>query len=173
MTQERTLLIGEVVGTHGVRGVVKVRSYAESPDVFLPDTQILIEDSRGGKKDFTIQWIKPHKKGVLMALEGVTECGQAEALVGAMLYIDKDKLPELEEDTFYWFELIGLSVFTVENEYLGQVESIIPTGSNDVLVVKDPAKGPRYEVLVPALATVVTSVSLEEKQIRVKLPEGL
>lgn len=108
-----------------------------------------------------------------MALDGVNECSLAEALVGTLIYIDAAVLPELGEDTYYWFELIGMSVFTVENEYLGQVASIMPTGSNDVLVVMDPVKGPQYEVLIPALATVVRSVDLQEKRIRVSLPEGL
>jgi len=173
VTQEHTLVIGEVVGIHGIRGVVKVRSYVESPDIFLPDAQVLLGGAHGEKKSYTIQWVKPHKKGLLMALDGVTECSQAEALVGTLLYMDPGALPKLEDDTYYWFELIGLSVFTVENDYLGKVESILPTGSNDVLVVKDPVKGPEYEVLVPALATVVQSVNLDEKRIRVKLPEGL
>lgn len=173
MTQEHTLVIGEVVGIHGIRGVVKVRSHAESPDIFLPDTPVYLGGDHGEKKRYTIQWVKPHKKGLLMALDGVTECSRAEALVGALIYIDSQVLPELEDDTYYWFELIGMSVFSVENEYLGQVTSIMPTGSNDVLVVRDPVKGPQYEVLIPALATVVQSVNLQEKQIRVTLPEGL
>jgi 16S rRNA processing protein RimM len=173
VTQEHTLVIGEVVGIHGIRGVIKVRSYAESPDIFLPDTPVFLGGAQGEKKRYTIQWVKPHKKGLLMALDGVTECGRAGALVGALVYIDTAVLPELGDDTYYWFELIGMSVFTEENDYLGKVESIIPTGSNDVLVVKDPAKGPEYEVLVPALAAVVQSVDVDEKRIRVTLPEGL
>lgn len=108
-----------------------------------------------------------------MALEGVVDCGQAETLVGSALYIGKDKLPELESDTYYWFDLIGLSVFDAENAYLGKVESIFETGSNDVLVVKDRDRGPKHEVLIPALATVIESVDLKEKKLRVKLPEGL
>ncbi|MFH0724979.1 MAG: ribosome maturation factor RimM [Pseudomonadota bacterium] len=173
MTQEYTLVIGEVVGIHGIRGVLKVRSHAESPDIFLPDTPVFLGGTSGEKNRYMIQWVKPHKKGLLMALDGVTECNRAEALVGMLIYIDAAALPELGDDTYYWFELIGMSVFTVQNEYLGRVTSIMPTGSNDVLVVRDPVKGPQHEVLIPALATVVQSVNLQEKRIRVTLPEGL
>lgn len=162
-----------MVGIHGIRGVVKVRSYAESADLFLPESQVFIDGAQGEKKSYTIQWVKPHKKALLMALDGVTECSRAEALVGALLYIDSAVLPELEADTYYWFDLIGMSVFTVESDYLGEVVSIFPTGSNDVLVVKDLKRGPDYEVLIPALAAVVQSVDLDEKRIRVSLPEGL
>ena len=108
-----------------------------------------------------------------MALAEITDCDQAESLVGTSLFVQKRKLPELEDDAYYWFELIGLSVFTTEDELLGRVVSILPTGSNDVLVVKDMEKGPKHEVLIPMLASVVQLVDLEEKRIRVKLPEGL
>lgn len=173
MVHENTLVVGEVVGVHGIRGAVKVRSHVESPGIFIPGAQVFLEGAEGGKKRHTIDWAKPHKKGLLMALGGVTECSRAEALVGALIYMDAAVLPELDKDTYYWFELIGLSVFTRENDYLGTVTSVFATGSNDVLVVKDPAKGPRYEVLIPALATVVQSVDLDEKRIHVTLPEGL
>jgi 16S rRNA processing protein RimM len=78
-------------------------------------------------------------------------------------------LPELDEDTYYWFELIGIEVYTTEAEYLGRIASIFPTGSNDVYVVKDQKK----EILVPALESVVVGIDLEQKIMRVRLPEGL
>jgi 16S rRNA processing protein RimM len=173
VTHEKTLVVGEVVGVHGVRGVVKVRSHVESPGIFVSDAPVFLGGAQGEKKRYTIDWVKPHKKGLLMALDGVTDCSRAEALVGALIFMDAAILPELDKDTYYWFELIGLSVFTRDDDYLGTVASILPTGSNDVLVVKDPAKGSGHEVLIPALATVVQSVDLDEKRIRVTLPEGL
>ncbi len=82
----------------------------------------------------------------------------------------RECLPELEEeDTYYWVDLIGLSVFAVCGEYLGRIHSIFPTGSNDVFVVKDENR----EILVPALASVVVDVDLEGRTVRVDLPEGL
>lgn len=173
MISEETIVIGEVLGTHGVKGVLKVRSYADSTDIFKPDTEIFVEDRQGKRDAHTVLWTKPHNKAMLMALDGVEDLDLAESLVGVLLYIDKKMLPTLEDGTYYWFELIGLDVYTVESEYLGVVDSIFPTGSNDVLVVKNPRKGAKHEVLIPAMAEVIQSVSIEEKTIRVKLPEGL
>jgi 16S rRNA processing protein RimM len=85
------------------------------------------------------------------------------------LFIPETELPELDEDTYYWFELIGIEVYTTEDEYLGRIESVFPTGSNDVYVVKDRQK----EILVPALDSVVIDIDLEHKRMRVDLPEGL
>lgn len=167
------LHIGDVVGVHGLQGVLKIRSYAESPEIFAPNSRIVLASSQGPGEAYTVQWVKPHKKGLLMAFVEVKNRDTAEVLVGNGLYIDKDGLPALDEDTYYWFELIGLSVFSDEDEYLGRIASVIPTGSNDVLVVKSPDKGAAGEILIPLLASVIQDVDLVEKTMRVVLPEGL
>jgi 16S rRNA processing protein RimM len=94
---------------------------------------------------------------------------EAEALIGADMFIPETELPALDEDTYYWFELIGLEVYTTEEDYLGRITSIFETGSNDVYVVKDKKR----EVLIPALESVVIDIDLELKRMRVDLPEGL
>ena len=83
--------------------------------------------------------------------------------------IEKATLPEAEQDTYYWHQIIGLDVFTVDGRRLGQVTAILPTGSNDVYVVREGKK----EILIPALESVVVDVDLTAKALRVDLPEGL
>lgn len=173
MTQDQFLTIGEIVGVHGVQGVVKVRSYAESPGFFEKGRQLLIGQGASEGRWYTVQWGKPHQKGVLVALDGVGDRNSADALRGSLLFVDKAVLPALESDTFYWFQLIGLSVYTTAGEFLGRVSSMMPTGGNDVLVVKNTLKGTRPEILIPMLSHVVISVDLEGKTIQVELPEGL
>ena len=75
----------------------------------------------------------------------------------------------MEKDSYFWFDLIGMAVFTTTGEYLGRLESIIETGSNDVYVVQDG----KEEVLVPALESVVVDVDIEANRMQVELPEGL
>ena len=167
------LLIGKVVGAHGVNGNIKVYSYAESLTVFDPESRILVIDPKGLEKWYTVQWAKPHHRLILLALRGITNRSLVEPLVGAELFIEKKRLPELENGSYYWFELIGLEVFTTSDEYIGRLESIIATGSNDVYVVKNSKKGPDHEILIPALESVVLEIDLERKRMRVDLPEGL
>jgi len=143
--------MGKIVGAHGIKGVVKVFSYAES----------------------TINWIKPHSKTILMSLEGVTDRNQAEGLSGSELFIDRKSLKTLEAGSYYWSDIIGLSVFTVEGEYIGRVASIVRTGSNDVYVVKNKEKREPAEILIPALDWVVLEIDIDKKVMRVDLPEGL
>ena len=163
------LLIGRIAGAHGVKGALKILSFAESPSDFESGSLIHLRGNQGGEKAYTIQWAKPHGRGVLLSLAGIDNRSKAKSLIGAELFIEKKSLPALEEGTHYWFDIIGLSVFTLNNEYIGQVTSIIPTGSNDVYVVQDMDK----EILVPALESVVTDIDLENKRMTVDLPEGL
>jgi 16S rRNA processing protein RimM len=167
------VLIGKIAGVHGIRGNVKVVSYADSQDVFEAERPFLVIDARGVSSTHVIDWVKPHKRGLIMAFQGIRDRDGAEALLQAEIYIKRSDLPELEEDTYYWFELIGLSVTDLDGGFLGRIESVMETGSNDVYVVKDPEREASYELLVPALGTVVRSVDLEKGVMTVDLPEGL
>lgn len=108
-----------------------------------------------------------------LMLEGVTTREQAETLIGSDVFLDKNELPALEADTYYWSDVIGMAVRTVDGEYLGRVAQIIPTGANDVYVVKTPADHTVEEILLPAIATVVIDIDVERRLMRVELPEGL
>ncbi len=165
--------VGKIVGAHGLKGNIKVYSYAESLSVFKPGSFILLINPKGFEKSYKIKWVKPHGRLALLALEGVETRNSVETLVGAVFFIKRAHLPELEDGSYYWLDIIGISVFTIHDEYLGVVESIIPTGSNDVFVVRDPNRVHDNETLIPALGSVILKVDLNLKTMRVDLPEGL
>jgi len=102
-------------------------------------------------------------------VKGISNRDQAKTLIGAELFIPQSELPEVDEDTYYWRDLIGIEVYTKTEEFLGRIESIIETGSNDVYVVKRDEK----EVLIPALEAVVLEIDLGHNRMLVDLPEGL
>lgn len=167
------LAVGKIVGAHGVEGNLKVYSNAESLSVFSPGSSILVVRAGKIEKNYTIKWAKPHGKRILLSLEGIGNRDAAETLIDAELLIERAALPEPEEGSYYWCDIIGLAVFTTDEQYIGRVESIISTGSNDVFVVKDLDKGDDTETLIPALESVVLEINLEHKTMRVALPEGL
>ena len=169
MEKKDRVLIGEIIGVHGLKGTNKIRSYAQSLSLFKPGCSILVRQSSGQEKSREIKWVKPHSGTALISFKGINDCNQAEAMVGSELFILKEELPDLEEDTHFWFDLIGLEVYTTEEKYLGRIESIIETGSNDVYVVQDNKK----EVLIPALESVVLDIDIKHKRMQVDLPEGL
>jgi 16S rRNA processing protein RimM len=164
-----SLIIAEIVGVHGLQGVVKLRSYSDARTLFEPGRRLHLENSDGQVQTLAVAWAKPHGKGMLLAIEGVTERGAAEALIGSCLSVDKAALPDLDDGTYYWFELIGVSVYTTQGRYLGTLESILPTGSNDVYVVRNGDE----EILLPALASVVQVIDTDQRRMEVILPEGL
>ena len=163
------VLIGKIVGIHGIKGTNKLRSYAESLTAFSPDRSILLRDLRGREACYEINWVKPHTGTPLISFKGITNRDLAKTLIGSELFIPQSELPDLDEDTYYWFDLIGMEVYTKAEEFLGRIESIIETGSNDVYVVK----GREKEVLIPALESVVLEIDLQHKRMQVDLPEGL
>ncbi|MFQ5484600.1 MAG: ribosome maturation factor RimM [Desulfobacterales bacterium] len=173
MKKGRFLPVGKIVAAHGVKGTLRVFSYVESLSVFRTGNRILVKTAKAPEKVFKINWIKEHTRGMLLSLEGITDRDQAGSLIGSDLLIGKKAFADLETGVYYWFDIIGLSVFTADERYLGQIDSIMPTGSNDVYVVKDPEQKSGSEIMIPALESVVLAVDLEKKIMRVDLPEGL
>ena len=173
MGKDGFLPVGKIVGAHGVKGNLKVHSYAESVSVFKPGRLILAIHAGKVEKYFVVKWAKPHGKSILLSFKGIEDRNTAETLIGAELFIERIALPELEEGVYYWVDIIGLSVFTTDNQYIGRVESILSTGSNDVYIVKNKTKDDGTEILIPAIESVVLEIDFENKAMRVKLPEGL
>lgn len=167
------VLIGRVLGAHGIKGVVRVYSYAQSPECFAPGNELIIICGDNRSVSFAIKAVQPYKNVVRLTLEGIATRNAAEALSGCEVFLPKVKLPPLAEDTFYWIDLIGLSVFDMEGVLLGKIEEIIPTGANDVYVVRPQAGGDSREILIPAIASVVLEVDLQHGLMRVELPDGL
>jgi 16S rRNA processing protein RimM len=171
MAQNGLLAIGKVTGAHGIKGAIKIYSYAESVSVYESGGEIILKKPNGAESSHTIRGCRPFKKGVVLEISGVVNRNQAEGLAGSDIYIENFRLPALEDDTYYWSDLIGLSVFTTAGTYLGQLKRILPTGSNDVYIISDDATG--HEILIPALATVVKDIDLDRQKMLVEVPEGL
>jgi len=121
--------IGKIVKAHGLKGAVKVYPYGESPTLFDTDVKLFAVTGDRIEKSLRIQWAKPGNRVVLLSFSGIDDRDQAETLVGSDLFIDGTLLPELEAGTYYWSDIIGIDVYTKEDQYIGRVRSIIPTGS--------------------------------------------
>ncbi len=85
------------------------------------------------------------------------------------MWVEEKDLPELEEGEYYSYQLIEMKVETIQGEYLGEIKEIIPTGSNDVYVVRDGTE----EILIPAIKDVVKEIDLEKRLVKVELLDGL
>ncbi len=174
VTKSGTVTIGKIVGVHGLGGTCKVYPYADSLEVFHESRKIFVHTAGDENlATFEIDWCKAHHRVVLVSLKGVDDRTGAEKLVGREIVAPRDSLPVLENGTYYWHDLIGMGVYSINGTLLGRLEAVMQTGSNDVYVVKRPGGGPDDDILVPALKSVVLEIDLENRRIRVDLPEGL
>lgn len=167
--EEDLLTIGKIVSTHGLQGKLRVIPYDESNEIFSTQRIFYVKDIKGKIKEYTLNGIEPHKKVLIIEFDGISSINEAKELIGAYILIDKGKLSQLPEDEYYWFEIIGLKVFTDRGTLLGEVDRIIQTGSNDVYVVCNKKK----EYLLPAINDVITKIDVTNRVMIVHLIEGL
>ena len=163
------LWVGRVVKTQGIKGQVRVSSAGGNYLTFSAGNVVYFEQKEGSKRAFTVESSRPHKEMTILALREVKRIEEAEELVGCSVYVDKVDLKLLPPDEFYWYQLQGLRVETEDGTHLGILEEILPTGGNDVFVVRKDDQ----EVLLPATEEVVVRVDLKEKIMVVYLLEGL
>ncbi len=128
-----------------------------------------MEDRDGHVQPYEIQEAKIHKKCISARLKGCEGIADAEKLIGASVSVKRENLPPPGEGEYYWFEIIGMDVFTDEGRSLGRVEAILPTGSNDVYLVQ----GSEREWLIPATEEVIVRVDRDKGQMVIHPIEGL
>jgi 16S rRNA processing protein RimM len=162
-------VMGLITGAHGLEGNVKVRSFAESDDLFAPGSQVFIRAKNSGDaRPLVIEKCVPHKKGMLMRLSGINNREMADALIGQEILVLRNRLPEPEDNAWYWQDLFGLTVTDQVLGKLGTIDTIIPSGAHDILVVKSNGT----EILIPMHRQFVTAVDLENAVVFTRLPEG-
>lgn len=160
---EKRVLLGKIVGVHGIQGEVKLESYTD------PRTQIFRYQPWLVKSGATQQHIegcrgRAQGKGIVAELPGVADRDAAAALVGSEIWVLRSALPASKPGEYYWTDLEGLEVVTVDGVTLGRVSHLVATGANDVLVVRDGKK----ERLIPfVLEMYVTQVDLDAGRLTV------
>ena len=170
LPRENSLLwVGRVVKTQGIKGQMRVSSAGGIFLTFSAGDVVYFEQKEGSKRAFTVESSRPHKEMTILALREVKRIEEAEELVGCSVYVDKADLEPLPPGEFYWYQLQGLRVETEDGTRLGILEEILPTGGNDVFVVRKDDQ----EILLPATEEVVVRVDLKEKIMVVHLLEGL
>lgn len=160
------LEVARIVAPHGLRGEVRALLITDFPERFAATERLYIGPKR---VPYEVEAARLHRGMVILKLRGVDTVAQAESLRGALVAVPEREAVALPEGSYFWHQIIGLEVVTVEGERLGTVEEILPTGSNDVYVVRQAGR----EVLLPAIAQVVKSIDLEKRRILVELMPGL
>ena len=163
---DNLLEIGKIVKTSGLKGRLKVLSYCESAETLETLKSVFIGEDIEHVSSFGVKRIGVKRGSFSLELEGVETLETASELAGHYVFVPSENLPDGE---YYWKDIIGLGIVTEEGRKLGQVTTILPTGSNDVYVCSS-GEG---EILIPAFDDVVRKIDIEKGIMVVKLPEGL
>jgi 16S rRNA processing protein RimM len=160
--EDEPIIMGRIAGPYGVKGWLRVVSYTERPDQLIEYTPWYLR--RGNAWSPTgITEAKRHTKGVLVRLPGYDDRDKAAELSGTDIGIYRWQLPATAEDEYYWDDLIGMRVETLEGLPLGTVDHLVETGANDILVVK----GDRERLIPFIRGSVIARIDLEGRVIRV------
>jgi 16S rRNA processing protein RimM len=163
--EDERLCVGVIAGAHGVRGLVKIKSFTDDPanlTAYGPLT-----DASGARR-YQVA-VTGRAKGVLLArIEGVGDRDAARALSGARLYVARAALPEPEDEEYYHADLIGLAVEDRAGAPLGRVAAVQNFGAGDILEIERPDQG---TLLVPFTKAAVPIVDPAGGRVVVEPPE--
>lgn len=164
--------VGTIVNTHGVMGEVRVISHTDFPEqrFVVGNTLALFMPKENTPIQLTIQSHRKHKNFELLTFENHPYLQDVEKYRNGVLKISESELEPLEEGDYYFFEILGCSVETLEGEEIGVITEILQTGANDVWEVK-PEKGKAH--YIPYIDDVVKEICIDEKKIIIDPLEGL
>ena len=164
---EKMIRVGKIINCHGVKGELVVLPLTDSIRRFKKLKSALLEMPGGRYNDVTVLTAREHKGNVLITLEGIDDRNAAERLKNVYLCV-RPKQAVKPKDAFFIFEIIGLDVYEGDKHY-GKVINVLQNSSTDLYEVK----GEGESFYLPALKSVVQSISLEEGRMEVIIPDGL
>lgn len=168
-SEESLVESGQIVGFHGLRGDLKVRPLSGDPAALLSAAEVFLRLPGGQVKNLRPLRQSLHKGVVLMRLDGFETLTGVEGFKGCKILLNREALPELEDDEFYWHQIEGARVRDRQLGDLGTLESMFSTAAHETWVVS----GPRGEVMIPVVDAFICRIDPESKVIEVDLPEGL
>lgn len=151
------LTVGLVRGLQGLRGTVRVEVLSDDPDRFAVGAVLHVE---GEQQPLTLAWVQRDGPGLLMRFEERTTRESVEQLRGC--YLEAEGAQPLPEGHYYWHELVGVPVASLEGDSLGRVTDVFRAGGGEVLVVDGGAHG---EIMVPTVSAVVADFAPREGRI--------
>ena len=165
--KKKYLETGKIVGTHGVKGMVRIQPWADDGE-FLCNFKKFFTDANG-ENSLKVTQIRPANNVVIAKFSGVDSIPEAEALRGTVIYIDRKDV-KLPEGRYFVDDLIGCEVYDSENNaFYGKISDVSPTGANDVWHIVNDGQ----EYLFPAVEEMLIKVDIESEKIYIKPIKGI
>ncbi len=163
----RYLEAGKIVGTHGLKGELRVEPWCDSAQVLAKLRALYLEK---GTQQLEVVSSRVHKSLLLLQVKGVDSIEQADELRGRVLFLDRSDLP-LEEGRYFVQDLIGINVFDADSFiYYGKLTEIMYTGANDVYQITSESK---KNYLIPAVKDFVIKIDIEEGKMLIRPVRGI
>lgn len=164
---DKFILVGKVVKVHGLQGELKIYPYSEQPENIKAYKHLVLTTDKGRLfPPFKVLKCRVQKKFAIVRLDSVVNRDQAEQLIGFGVLLNKDDLPEIDKNSYYWQDLIGKEATTETGVHLGTVKSLFNNGAQDILVI-----GGQEEYLIPVTRDFLVDVQTEG--IIINPPPGL
>jgi 16S rRNA processing protein RimM len=169
----RLVALGEIVGTHGVRGLLRLHPYDRASSLPPAGRPVYLtpraDADPSHARPIIVESARPHGNVVLLSIRDVTSIEAATALIGSALAVDERDLPAPEPGEVYVYQLAGLDVVTDDGARVGTIERSFSNGASEVLVVHDGAR----EYLIPMIADVVRSIDVAAGRVVIDPIPGL
>lgn len=166
---EERVLVGQITRPQALKGWLRVKPEVDDWELLKPGLPVWTGLPGKIPVRFDVEAVRIQPKCLVMKLQGIDTIDDAERLRGQLLYVEKELLPPLEEDSFYYYELVGCQVELPDKTIVGEVEEVRPGAAGDLIVVKKEGK----ELLVPAVKDIVKSVDITNRLIVIDPPAGL
>jgi 16S rRNA processing protein RimM len=167
--QDELVPVGKIIGTHGIKGLLKVFSYSGNIDSLQSTETVFLKGKNGILSLHAIKIVSAHAGGFILGLDNFFDINQVLSMTGSELCLKRSQLPVPDEDEYYWRDLIGLTVYTDLGVNLGKLVDIFETGSSDIYVVRGSSK----EYLIPAIADVIAHIDITGKKMIITPLDGL
>ena len=162
------IVLGRILGPHGIRGRVKVESFTDPPDGLLRYERWFLRGAAGSEAAYRVADVQPDGKRFRVALEGIADRDAATALRGCEIEVERTELPPTGEREYYRDDLLGFAVRNASGALLGKVSHFVDGPGGTRLVVVG-----TKEYWVPAAAPYLRRVLLEQRELLVDWPEDL
>ena len=163
------VLLGVVAAPHGVRGLVRIRSFTDDPMAIASYGELSDET---GKKEYRVEALSTARGAVLARIEGVADRNAAEAIRGLRLFVERERLPVTGEREWYEADLIGLPAVGTDGRDWGKVMAFHDFGAGRTMEVSG-GTASRQSVMLPFTDEAVPEVDIEGGKVVVDPPAGL
>ena len=168
MTKNDCFFFGKITKTHGLKGEITIKLDVANPEDFKDLRYLLIED-RGNLIPYFIENQKINDDKMIVRLQDVKKVEQAVAFMGKAVFLPNEFMPELEDDDFYYKEIVGFKMVDAQKGEIGEISDVLEYPTQAVIQVMKDGK----EILIPIHDDIIQKVDKKAKILTVKAPEGL